>query len=437
MFLSRFSASAQNVYVFELKEEIGPSSWRTVKAAMEMAKQQKAEYLLMDLNTYGGMLNFADSIRTAFLESDIKTIAYINNNAASAGTLISLACDYIFMNKGASIGAATVVDGKGEVLPEKYQSYMRSLMRSTAEAKGRNPILAEAFVDPSVSAPEWKNNGKLLTMTTSEAIRAKIVNAEAQSIQDIYKQLNIGSPVEHKYQPSWTDLLINFLVNPAVSGILIFLIIGGIYAEMQSPGIGFALVVAILAALLFFAPLYLQGLAANWEITLFILGLILLMLEVFVIPGFGIVGILGICFIVCGLTFSLVANDWLDFKLAYPGLLFNSFMVVLLAMIASVVAIIIFGKSLMKTPAFKRLVLHDEQKANEGYTSSVLKSDMLGKEGIAKTVLRPSGKIEIDGVWYDAVALDGFIDAGETIYVEKHENYNLFVRKINEKPNFV
>ena len=187
---------------------------------------------------------------------------------------------------------------------------------------------------------------------------------------------------------------------------------------------------AIIAAVLFFAPLYIQGLADNWEIALSVVGVILIILEIFVIPGFGLPGILGIIFIVCGLAFSMVANDWLNFRIAAPGMLMQSFLVVTFAMLIAVVLMVVFGKSMLQSRAFKRLVLQDEQRSVEGYTSSRQYVDLVGREAIARTVLRPSGKIEIDGKRYDAVALDGYVDFGERVYVEKHENYNLFVRKI-------
>lgn len=428
------SAYSQVVYKAELKEDVGPNAWRTLKKAYDNAKEKEAAYFLVEMNTFGGAVNFADSIRTLLLNSDIATIVYINNNAASAGALISLAADDIFMQKGSSIGAASVVDGSGEVLPEKYQSYMRGLMRATAEAKGRDPKVAEAFVDPTVSLPAYKENGQVLTFTATEAAKAGLANAEIQREQEIYQLLNIQNPEVITHELTWIDSIIGLLINPMISGFLIMGILGGIYFELQTPGIGFALVIALISAVLFFAPLYLQGLADNWEIVLFVVGVILLALEVFVIPGFGVAGILGIVCVLCGLSFSMLANDFFDFKISKPGLLMNSFLIVTVAMVLSVVLMVLFGKNLMQSRAFKRLVLQDEQTAETGYTSSVKKIDLIHKDGVTRTVLRPSGKIEIDGVWYDAVALDGFIDVGEPIYVEKHENYNLFVRRRAEKP---
>lgn len=427
--LPLFSVQAQSIYQFDLEGDIGPAAWRTVKNAYSKAEASKVDLILIEMNTFGGMVNFADSIRSRILDSPLETVVFINHNAASAGALIALASDRIYMSKGSSIGAASVVDQSGQVLPEKHQSYMRGLMRATAEAKGRDPKVAEAFVDPDVELPSLKQAGKILTLTSSEAVSIGLANAEATSIADVLVAEGISNPQITIHQITLVDRIISFLINPAVSGILILLIIGGIYFEMQTPGIGFALVVAVIAAVLFFAPLYIQGLADNWEIALFVAGVVLILLELFVIPGFGVAGILGIICLVCGLAFSMVANDYFNFSIAAPGMLFNSFLLVIASMVTATIVMVIFGKSLLKTKAFKRLVLQDEQRSEEGYTSSRLNTELVNREGVAKTVLRPSGKVEIDGKWYDAVALDGFIDIGEDIYVEKHENYNLFVRK--------
>jgi len=212
---------------------------------------------------------------------------------------------------------------------------------------------------------------------------------------------------------------------------LILLIIGGLYFELQTPGVGFALIVSIVAALLFFAPLYLEGLAANWEIVLFVLGVIFLILEIFLIPGFGIFGILGIIFIISGLALSLVINDFFDFNITSGERLVNAFLLVIISIIASITLSVIFGGNILKSRVFKRLVLEDEQKAGQGYQVNRPSLELIGKQGFAKTALRPSGKIDIDGVWYDAVSNDGFIDSGVPIIVNKIENYNVIVKRLN------
>lgn len=418
------------VYIFGLKDEIGPSSWRLTRNAFSQAEAQGAKVIIVDLNTFGGMVDYADSIRTAILSSKLKSIVFIDNNAASAGTLISYACNEIYMKRGASMGAASVVNPKGELMPEKYQSYMRGLMRATAEARGRDPRIAEAFVDPDVVVPGLIEKGKVLTLTSSEAVKAGVSKAEVNSLNEVLGAEGLAGWELVYHQTTLVDRIISFLINPLVSGLLILLIIGGIYFEMQSPGIGFALLVSVIAALLFFAPLYLEGLAANWEIALFIAGVILLALEIFVIPGFGIAGILGIIFILSGLALSLVLNDWFDFTVTGSEQLSKAVGVVLIAMVAAIVLAVVFGRSLLNAPVFQRLVLHHAQDADKGFVAGRQSEDLLGSEGVCQTDLRPSGKIEINGKWYDAVAMDGFVSKGSLVYVVKQENYNVFVRKI-------
>jgi membrane-bound serine protease (ClpP class) len=416
------------VYEFSINEDINANAWRNTQQAYLKASLENADIVLIKMNTFGGLVNFADSIRRTILDSPIKTIVYIDHNAASAGALIALACDRIYMAKGSSIGAASVVNQTGEVMPEKYQSYMRGLMRATAEAKGRNPEIAEAFVDPDVDLPAIKPKGKVLTLTSSEAVEVGISDGIVKDIQELFSVEGISNPQVIVHSITFIDSLMGFLTNPAVQGFLIILIMAGIYFELSTPGVGLPLVVAVLAAFLYFSPLYLEGLAANWEIMLFVVGVILLLLEIFVIPGFGIAGISGIAFIVCSFAFSMVSNEGFDFSLTAPNYLFRSFMLVILSIVGAIIIAVIFGKSILKTGAFKKMVLSDEQKAGSGYVSSVVDLNLIDKEGRAKTDLRPSGKVEIDGVWYDAVALDGYIEKGATVYVVKHENYNLFVR---------
>lgn len=418
------------VYSFNLNEEIGPSAWRTARKALEHAKLENSDLILVHMNTYGGMVDYADSIRTALLRSRIRTVVFIDNNAASAGALIALACDRIYMRPGGSIGAASVVNPRGEIMPEKYQSYMRGLMRTTAEAKKRDPRIAEAFVDPDIAIEGLNEKGKVLTLTTSEAIRVGFCDGAAESVAEVLKAEGLDGFRMTEHQLTVTDRIINFLISPAVSGLLILLIIGGIYFEMQSPGIGFALLVSVVAALLFFAPLYLEGLAANWEIGLFILGVLLLALEIFVIPGFGVAGILGIILMVGALTLSLVMNDIFDFTVSGSERLTGSFLLVVVSMVAAIIVSVIFGRAVLKTSLFQRLVLQDEQRSQLGYSVSQPHADLQARTAVARTDLRPSGKIELEGKWYDAVALDGYIEKGSEVYIEKQENYNLFVRRV-------
>ncbi|MDE6049343.1 MAG: nodulation protein NfeD, partial [Paramuribaculum sp.] len=297
-------AKAENklVYVLPLKDEIGSTTWQHTRSALDEAKRIDADILLIHMNTYGGSVLHADSIRTALLHFPKPVIAFVDNNAASAGALIALACDTVFMRQDATMGAVTVVNGSdGSAAPDKYQSYMRAMMRATAESHGkdslgkwiRDPQIAEAMVDPRVSVKGLIDSTRVLTFTAGEAKKWGYSNGIAENIDGVMKGIDVDDYRIKEFSATWIDSLLGFLTNPAVQGILIMLIVGGIYFELQTPGMGFPSVVAIMAAVLYFLPLYLTGIASSWVILLFLVGLLLLLLEIFVIPGFGIAGIAG------------------------------------------------------------------------------------------------------------------------------------------------
>jgi membrane-bound serine protease (ClpP class) len=424
------STRVYKIYTFDIKEEIAPPIWHVTKKSFQSAKDTEVDLILIHMNTYGGMLETADSIRTIILESKIPVWVFIDNNAASAGALISIACDSIYMRPGANIGAATVVNQTGEALPDKYQSYMRGMMRATAETKGRDPRIAEGMVDPRIVIEGITDSGKVITFTTSEAMKFGYCEGSAESIDEVIKMAGVKNYQIIEHHITFLDKIIRWLINPFVSGILIMIIIGGIYFELQTPGLGFPILAAITAALLYFAPLYLEGLAENWEIIIFIIGLILLAVELFVIPGFGVAGILGIVFIVAGLALSLVDNVGFEFSPAALGKLIRALFTVIIASFVSIVASIYFSRKLFGSTRFGELALTAVQEKNDGFTSAIdAYTAMIGQEGVAKTVLRPAGKILIDGETYDATAESGFIEKDEKIRVIRYVNTQLFVRK--------
>ncbi len=437
-----------NVYTFKIHQEIAPAAWRLTKKGLSRAAEQNADYIIVQLNTYGGMVNIADSIRTAFLNSEIPIIVYIKNNAASAGALISIAADSIYMKKGARIGAASVVNQEGEMMPEKYQSYMRSTMRATAEAQGkksvirgkdtirvwrRDPRIAEAMVDKKIAIEGIIDSTKILTFTTKEAIKHGYCEGEAKDLEELLQKANIQNPEIKQYEITSMDKIIGFLVSPALQGILIMIIVGGIYFELQSPGLGFPIVAAIAAAALYFAPLYIEGIAENWEILLFIGGLILIGIELFAIPGFGVAGISGIILVVAGLVLSMVDNVIFDHELHAEAALIavlKAFFIVSLSMFLGLVLSLYLSKKVLTSNRFSALVLDSVQNKEEGYVGvDKEQSTLVGKTGTSYTVLRPGGKVNIDGEIYDAKSELGFIEKGEEIKVIKAETSQLYVIK--------
>jgi membrane-bound serine protease (ClpP class) len=435
------------IYKFNIKQDITRATWRQTQQAFEAADSLDADLFLIHMNTYGGTVIDADSIRTRILQSEIPVIAFIDNNAASAGALISIACDSIYMRSGSSIGAATVVNQTGQAMPDKYQSYMRSTMRATAEAQGRDtivngsevvirwrrdPIIAEAMVDPSVYIEGITDTGKVLTFTPSEAIKYGFCEGIAETVPEVIEKAGIKEYKIVEYQPSFIERIIGFLVHPVVSGLLIMAIIAGIYFEMQTPGIGFPLGVAILAAVLYFAPLYLEGLAEHWEILLFLAGIILVAVEIFVIPGFGVTGISGVLLILTGLVLSLIDNINFDFRHVNVTGVGVAIMTVILGVFGGFILALYLGNKLFtaKSGPLKNLALNTVQDVKEGYLN--VESSFIalkGKEGKAHTVLRPGGKVIIDNEIYDAVAENGFIDKGEDIIVVKVGTSQLYVEK--------
>lgn len=448
VFLS--SAEEKNeklIYKFNIKEDITRATWRQTQQAFAAADSLNADIFLIHMNTYGGTVLDADSIRTKILQSSIPVYVFIDNNAASAGALISIACDSIYMRPGGSIGAATVVSQTGDAMPDKYQSYMRSTMRATAEAKGkkavisgndtimqwrRNPKIAEAMVDPAVFIEGIIDTGKVLTFTPVEAMEQGFCEGIAETVPEVIRLLGIEEYRIEEYQPSFIERIIGFLVHPVISGLLIMAIIGGIYFEMQTPGVGFPLFVAILAAVLYFAPLYLEGMAEHWEILLFFTGLILIAVEIFIIPGFGITGILGIILAFTGLVLSLIENVIFDFAPVNAQKLGVALMTVTLGIFGGFVLSLYLGNKLFsaRSGPFRNLALKTVQNVDEGYLN--VESSFLalkGKTGIAQTVLRPGGKVLIDGEVYDAVTEGGFIAKDEKVTVIRVSAAQLYVER--------
>jgi membrane-bound serine protease (ClpP class) len=437
--------SVKVVYKLNIRQEITRATWRQTIQAFEAADSLDADIFLIHMNTYGGTVQDADSIRTKILHSPIPVYVFIDNNAASAGALISIACDSIYMRSGGSIGAATVVNQTGQSMPDKYQSYMRSTMRATAESKGmktviegndtvqkwrRDPLIAEAMVDPSVYIAGVTDTGKVLTFTPAEAIKYGYCEGIAEGVPEVLQQVGIEEYRIVEYEPSFIERIIGFLVHPIVSGLLIMAIIGGIYFEMQTPGVGFPLGFAVLAAVLYFAPLYLEGLAEHWEILLFLAGIILIAVEIFILPGFGVAGISGILLVFIGLVLSLIENVVFDFGPVNIQKLGIAIMTVIVGIFGGFIFSIYLGNKLFSAHSgpFKNLALTTIQEVKEGYLNvDASFIAMKGKTGKSQTVLRPGGKVLIDGEVYDAVAVNGFIDRGEDIVVIKAGTSQLYV----------
>ncbi len=335
-------------------------------------------------------------------------------------------------------------------MPEKYQSYMRSTMRATAEAHGkdtiingndtilkwrRDPLIAEAMVDPRIYIEGVSDTGKIVAFTASEALENNYCEAIVENIKELLEHAEIENYELKQYKPTKLDNLIAFLMSPVIQGVLIMLIVGGIYFELQSPGIGFALGAAIVGAVLYFAPLYLEGLAENWEMVIFVIGLILITVEIFVIPGFGIAGISGIMLTLTGLVLSMVDNIIFEFEFHGAeaiGSVLKSLMIVSISILLSLILSLYLSKKALTSNAFSWIVLNSTQKKEEGFIGVENKQkDLIGKTGIAFTTLRPSGKVEIEDETYDAKSEIGYIEKGEKVKVIDYRSGQVYVVKVD------
>ena len=417
------------VLVGEIKSNIDPRTNRYTKLLLEEASEKDYDVIIIEMDTYGGAVNDADDIRTRILDFEKPIYVWINKDAASAGALISIATDSIYMSSGASIGAATVVTGDGTQAPDKYQSYMRSIMRSTAEAKGRDPKIAEAMVDEDIEVDSISAEGKVITFSTQEAIKFGFCDAELNSIEEILERQNINNYNITKYELDSTEDIISFFLNPVVSSVLILLILGGLYFEMQTPGVGFPIVASITALILYLVPYYLNGVAENWEILLFFIGIIFIALEVFVIPGFGVFGVIGLFASLSSLILIMLNNDMFDFTFVLSRDLIASSLSVFISVFSFGLLVLFGGIKLTDSKAFKKIALNETQETSKGYVSKKYPDNLLNMKGKSFTILRPSGKVIIDENIYDASTSGEYIDKNKNVIVTNNEGSSLKVKK--------
>jgi membrane-bound serine protease (ClpP class) len=425
-----FTAFSQHktVYVAYIDGEIDLGLAPYVSRVINEAEENNADAIIFKINTFGGRVDAATQIKDAILSSKVLTIAYINNRAISAGALIALSCNKIVMLPGSSIGAATVVDETGKKQSEKYQSYMRSEMRSTAERNGRRTDVAEGMVDERVIIEGLVDSTKLVTLTSEEAYKLKIADTVITDYNNFLSAFDLKNADEVQLTSNWAEDVVRFLNNPIISSILIMIGFFGLMAEIKTPGWGVAGTAALISLSLFFGSSYILQLASVLEILLFVFGLGLLLAEIFIIPGFGIAGISGIVLIFASIFLSLLGSKpFIDMETVSVAIIQLSG-----AMLFAIAGMFFLVKYLPKSTAFNRLVLSESEKADKGFVSYPTEKDLVGKTGIAFTTLRPGGTAEIDGRRIDVVAESEFITQGSKIKVLRVEGIKVVVTGIKE-----
>ena len=319
---------------------------------------------MFTIDTFGGLVEAADAIRKSILSSTVPTVAVIDRNAASAGALIAYANDRIVMVPGASMGAATAVDQTGTYASEKVQSYMRGIMRATAEATGRDPQIAEAMVDETLSVPGVVDEGELLTVSSDEALKLGIADAVLASGDATVAALGLEDASQEQHAASRAEQVLRFLGSPVLASLLLMMMMGGLYFEIQTPGVGFAGAIALIGAALFFAPHYLLGLVESWEIALFVVGVALILVEVFVTPGFGVFGISGIVLTLGALLISLIPN--VGFRFPTDGDITRATTTLAAALVLLALFAVSIGRMIPRSQRLNKFVLGTEMASAAG-----------------------------------------------------------------------
>lgn len=416
----------KTVYLGFIEGDIDLGLAPYVNRVVNEAEKNNADAIIFKINTFGGRVDAATQIKDAILSTKIKTVAFVNNRAISAGALITLSCNVIVMAPGSNIGAATVVDQTGQKVGEKYQSYMRSEMRSTAEKNGRPTDIAQAMVDERIVIPGLCDSTQLVTLTSEEAVKYKMADTILAKLDDVLNYLDLKDAKVIDVRSNWAEDVVRFLNNPIVASILIMIGFFGLLAEIKTPGWGLPGTAGLIALALFFGSSYILQLASIVEILMFIAGIILIAVEIFVIPGFGLPGIAGIILVFASIFLSLLGGD--------PFINFDTISVAIIqltiALIVALVLVFLLAKFLPKTSAFSRLVLAESEKADQGFVSYPSETKLLGKTGKALTVLRPAGIAEIEGKKYDVIADNEYIEPGKVVKVIRVEGIKVVVSEV-------
>lgn len=430
--------TAEVVYVIPIKGTIDLGLSSFFERVFEDAKRDNARAVILEIDTFGGRVDAATKIRDIIFDSGVRSIAFVNKRAISAGALIALATKSIVMSPGATIGAATPVQisssGSASPTSEKEISYVRKEFKATAENGGHPTDLAEAMVDSDVEIKGVVEKGKLLTLTTEEALKLKLAEHKSDSLQGVMAIYGLEGLQVKRVEATWSENLVRFLTNPVVSGILLSMGFLGIFFELRMPGWGVSGTIGAVCLSLFFGGHLLVGLAEWVEIILLFSGVVLLLAEILVIPGFGIAGISGIGLIALSVFMSLVKRPAPEVPV-FAGDYINAFYIMGWSFVGTAVALFLAFKFVPSTRAWKRLepllVLKSEEKRERGYKSPSLdQAKFMGREGLALTVLRPSGKIMIGEDVVDASSQGEYIEAGEKVRIVRVESNTAVVEKI-------
>jgi len=412
-----------------------------IQRTLEDAESNEATAVIFDINTFGGRVDAATQIKDAILGADILTIAFINRRAISAGALISLSCEKIYMPGGGLIGAATAVDMTGKKGSEKVISFMREEMASTAEKRGRSKEIARGMVDEELTFThlviggdsikvddiEGRKDGKLISLTTEQALKYKIADGTAENMEALLDSLGYSSVQTIETTENWSEAIVRFLTNPVVASLLTTFGFLGILFELQSPGWGIPGFVGLACLILSLSASYIAQLATMSDMLFVLTGLALILLEVLVIPGFGIAGLGGIGLMIYGLYLLLLPDIPVGEEVL--GQAMDGF---LIGLVGAVIGLVLLVKLMIKTKFWEQLTAPDTQKKEDGYSNTLGWESLQGETGIADTDLHPSGWVRVKDQRIFVVSEGEFIEEGKEIKILSVDGNRVLVRELTK-----
>ena len=405
-----------------------------VERVIKQAGREVPDAIIFDIDTFGGRIDGATRIKDAIMSSPVPTVAFVNRRAISAGALIALSCEKIYMSKGATVGAVTAVDLEGKKASEKVISYMREEMSATAEARGRPARIAEAMVDEELAVPyviiegdtvllediEGSKAGKLITLTTEKALRFGFADDMRDTFDEVMAAEGLGDARVTTFAPSWSEHIVRFLTDPIVSSLLMSIGFLGLLFELRTPGFGVGGIIGTIALLLFFGSSFIAQLANFTEVLIFLAGLSLLILEIVAIPGFGLAGIGGIGLMIWGM-YKMLIGDY-----PTPDQMQRAFIGLNIGILSGIIGIFLVLRVFVTSRFFQK---HVPITAEE-YNVSMGIDTLVGLIGKTLTPCMPTGKAEIAGRQVNVTTQGEHIRKGSTVEVIRVEGNTAFVRRI-------
>ena len=398
-----------------------------VARSIREAQSAGAAAAYLDIDTPGGRIDAAERIADAVRSAKIPVYAYVNPRAYSAGALIAISSAGIYMRPGGVIGAATPVDGQGQKASEKMVSAMRAEFRAMAEQRGLDPTLAEAMVDESVEIPGVVKKGQLLTLSTGEAVRLNFAKGAVADEAALLAAIGHPGAQVVSTETNWAEGVVRFLTNPLVSPLLLSLGILGLVFEIKTGGFGLGGLLSLVSLGLFFGSSLILGLAGWEEVLLLGLGLIALAVEVFILPGFGVAGIAGILAIVASMVLAMMGG--------YPtnGDVAQALAVLGASLFITTAVIYAWLRHLPNSGRFSGLLLQGAGHREAGFTTAPARPELIGRDGMAITDLRPSGTARIGEERIDVVTEGEYVPQGSRVQVVRSEGYRHVVRAVDSR----